>query len=293
MATRKTTMDEAMSRVRAELVFFHHLTRRHHYERIGHDMRRGTPGNRHRQCLFTLDHQEALLRAIINLHLTGLDVEEPAMQVNVIGGEFGGDRGVGLQVIDLNDHIFHCHSPHLVLVRQIIRIGLADDGISGVAMAQPGGHIGHRRQEFVIAQALHGAAIGMAAHDNVAHAKRHHRIFDGRGNAAIHGRERWDDVARIAAHEQFTRAGLGNHFRHDPAVGAGNHQGLGLLPFPGQFTIETRVGRKYVFTKTRNALQKSLIAKILLINSWLDIDAGMHCIRVVSDADMKQQSGWL
>ena len=74
----------------------------------------------------------------------------------------------------------------------------------------------------------------MAADDDVAHAERGDGIFDGRRHAAVHRRERRDDVAGVAADEEVAGLRLEDMLGHHARIRAGDHQRLGLLPLAGE-----------------------------------------------------------
>jgi hypothetical protein len=60
------------------------------------------------------------------------------------------------------------------------------------------------------------------ADDDVLHAKRQHRVLDGRGHTAVHLPVGRHDVAYVTGHEQIARGALGDQFRNDARVGAGD-----------------------------------------------------------------------
>jgi hypothetical protein len=160
---------------------------------------------------------------------------------------------------DLGDDVFQRHRAHAVLAFQMALAG-GNNVLCRRAMFQPGLHIGHPFQPHRVGQRLHGAAIGMAAHDDVAHAQRRHGIFHrGRNTAklrAIAGHH----VARVAAHEEVARLGLQNLFGHDARIRAGNHQRLGVLAKVGQLGNSSPLAGKVLFSKLNTRPISSFMA---------------------------------
>lgn len=94
--------------------------------------------------------------------------------------------------------------------------------------------IGHSREK-----GCHGAALGVAANDDIADAKGVDGEFNGRGSAVRPGGGfgRRDDIAHIFDDKEVARLTLSDQFGQDPRVGTGDEQGVGILPFPGE-TVE-------------------------------------------------------
>ena len=76
---------------------------------------------------------------------------------------------------------------------------------------------------------LHGAAVGVAAHDDVRHREGLHRVLDGAGLARRDARRR-HDVAGVAQDEQVAGKRLRDQVRVDARVRAGDEEGFRLLP---------------------------------------------------------------
>src|SRR5262245_14198499 len=78
-------------------------------------------------------------------------------------------------------------------------------------------------------QALHGAAMRVAAKDDVLHAKARDGEFTSHLLAAPGRTVRRDDVAGVTKDEQLAGLGLGEEVRVDTRVGTGDEQRIGLL----------------------------------------------------------------
>jgi hypothetical protein len=193
-----------------------------------------------------------------------MDVDEPAVERNLAARDPGGDRRVRAEMRKLDDDILQTGGANALLVGERTIAG-AHHAFGGMAVAQPGGDIGHAFEQFGIHQRLHRAAVGMTADDDVAHAEREHGIFDGRRHAAILRRERRDDIAGIAAHEQVAGLGLHDQLGDDAAVGTGDDQGLGALPVDRELGIEVVAG-KYALFEIENASDQIVHGRC---SSWL------------------------
>ncbi|KAF1030978.1 MAG: hypothetical protein GAK37_00990 [Pseudomonas sp.] len=146
------------------------------------------------------------------------------MDEQVTIGHARGHRRVRAQVLQLGDHVFFGQQRHALAFAGAIAVVL-DHGAGHFGMAQPGFDRGHFFQALGVEHCTHGAAIGMAAHDDVLHAKGQHGVLDGRGHTAVHLPVGRHHVAHVAGHEQVARGALGDQLGHDARVGAGNEHG--------------------------------------------------------------------
>ena len=78
-------------------------------------------------------------------------------------------------------------------------------------------------------QGLHGAAVGVAADNDVLDLERGDGVLDDGGDAAEHFAVGGNHVADVARDEDFAGAGLGEGLGIDAGVGAGDDQGVRLL----------------------------------------------------------------
>ncbi len=90
-----------------------------------------------------------------------------------------------------------------------VRLGGFCRASRGSRMVQPLRHAGQRLKSRRIQNALHHAAIGVPADDDVGDAQHPHRVFDGRGNSADRLGVARHDVADHPANEKLAGFGLG------------------------------------------------------------------------------------
>jgi hypothetical protein len=95
-------------------------------------------------------------------------------------------------------------------------------GFSHFYVMQPGFYRRHFFQAGRVEHRAHRAAIRMPANDDVLHAQGQHRVLDGGGNTTVHLAVRRNNVAHVTGHKQIARCALGDQFRHDARIGAGN-----------------------------------------------------------------------
>ena len=156
-----------------------------------------------------------------------LDVVDPAVQGQPVLRHGQGHRGMGAQVVQLRHHVGAHHAVDARLLRRMVDRFV--DHARRVGMVQPAAHGRHVLQAGAGGDRLHGAAVGVAANDDVAHVQGRHGKFHRGADAARLRPVRRHDVARVADDEELARLALRHQFRHHAAVRAGNEQGLGRL----------------------------------------------------------------
>ena len=83
-------------------------------------------------------------------------------------------------------------------------------------MGEPLGEGGHIVGELLaVVQALHGAAVGVAADDNIFDAEPRDGELDRGGLAALNGAVRWNDVPGVAQDKKLARLRLCDEVRAD------------------------------------------------------------------------------
>ena len=87
----------------------------------------------------------------------------------------------------------------------------------------------------------HGAALRVAADDDVAHAELVDGELDGGGGGIGVARDvgGWDDVADVFHDEEVARLALGDQFREDAGIGAGDEERVWVL-FLARKSMEER-----------------------------------------------------
>lgn len=157
----------------------------------------------------------------------GFDVEHPAMEADVAAFVGFGDRGVGFEVLDLHEDVELGENAE-AFGGVVDALDLFELGSEG----EPVGDGGEFFDRFGGEDALHGAAIGVAADDDVGDLEDGDGVFDG-GRDAAHGGFVVDGgyVAGVAFDEEFAWAGVGDEVGDDAGVRAGDHEGVGLLAF--------------------------------------------------------------
>ena len=152
------------------------------------------------------------------------------MELEAAIGRAGGDGRMGQQMLHLEADVLLDEGLDL---RGALDAGMErfDDAAGGFGVAEPARDGRHALEGGVVGleQALHGAAIGMAADDDVLHAEGDDGVFDDGRDAAHHLAVGGNDVTDVAADEHVARGRLGDHLGDDAAVGAGDEEGVGVL----------------------------------------------------------------
>ncbi|MNP08388.1 hypothetical protein D3C76_1004550 [compost metagenome] len=173
------------------------------------------------------------------------------MDEQLAAGQARRHRRVGAQVVELRHHVFLGeHAQGIVVGATAV---LLDHHLGHFGMAQPGLHRGHALQGLGVEHRFHCAAIGVAADDDVVHAERHHRELDGGGNAAVHLTVGRHHVADVASDEEVAGGTLGDQFRDDARVGAGDEHRAGVL-FVGELLEQGFLLRKDLVAKALETL---------------------------------------
>src|SRR5262249_31723988 len=95
-------------------------------------------------------------------------------------------------------------------------------------------------ERLLLQQSLNRAALGMAADDDVAHAKHLKRILDRRRLAATMPMRR-HQIASVADKKQIAGIGLCDEVRINARIGGSDEQGNGLLTIRCQSLKESTV----------------------------------------------------
>ena len=128
---------------------------------------------------------------------------------------------VGAQVLQLGDDVFFGQHRHALAFVGAVAV-VMDHGLGDLGVTQPGLDRRHLFQAVGVEHGTHGAAVRMPAHDDVLYAKGEHRVFDSRGNTAVHLAVGRHHVTDVTGHEQVAWGALGDQLGHDARVGAGD-----------------------------------------------------------------------
>src|SRR5690606_37081818 len=164
---------------------------------------------------------------VVGADLAGLDVVDPAVDEQLAPGQACCYRRVGGQVTELGDDVLLGQHAEGVAVR--VAAVLLHHYLGHFRVLQPGPHCRHAAQLLGVEHRLHCAAVRVPADDDVLDPQRHHRVFDGGGDAAAHLAIGRYHVTHVAGSEQVARRALGDEFRYHAGVGTGNEHGLGGL----------------------------------------------------------------
>ncbi|CAI8774316.1 conserved hypothetical protein [Pseudomonas sp. IT-P260] len=159
---------------------------------------------------------------------------------------------MGTQVLQLGDDVLLGEDRHAFFFVGAVAV-VMHHGLRHFRMTQPGFDCRHFFQAVRIEHCPHGAAIGVAANDDVLHAQRQYRVFDGGGNAAVHLAIRRYDVADVTGHEQIARRALGDQLGHDARVGTGDEHRPWRLR-RGEFLEEFFLLREDLMMKMQKAV---------------------------------------
>lgn len=136
---------------------------------------------------------------------------------------------VGAQVVDLGEDIFR-HGDFRQFVLATGGVVIQHHAAGGFGVVEPVAHQGHGFLEFLeFEEALHGSAVGMAAHDHITDPQGRDRVFNGCALAAVGRAVGGDDIARVAQDKNFPRFRLHNQVRIHPRIRAGDEENPGLL----------------------------------------------------------------
>jgi len=183
-----------------------------------------------------LKEHEAAFLLVPRVDGSGEDVVVPAVHLELIMGDGSGYFRVGFQILELGDDV---GADERGVERRDVRVGDARRKVipGGLDVAEPFG--GQREAGQVAADAgvvrvgrkdsFDGAAVGVAANDNVTDVEDFDGVLDGGGDAAGHGAVGRDDVANDAAEEHVAGLGLEDEVGHDAGVGAGDEQNVRVL----------------------------------------------------------------
>lgn len=170
---------------------------------------------------------ELALFAVVGQDGTVGDIEDPAVEFHFLAGESSGDAGVGTEVVELGEDVFLDHDDVALVAGEI---GVAEGDAAGAfGMVEPGADDGHLGDGIGVHGGMHGAAVGVAADDDVFNAEDHDGVFDGGGNAAHGLAIGGHDVAGVADGEEVTGFRVGDHVGDDAGVRAGDEEGAGEL----------------------------------------------------------------
>ena len=122
-----------------------------------------------------------------------------------------------------------------------------------VGMMQPLREIGRQAVGLAAQHRLHRTAFGMSADDDIRHLQHRDRVLDGAGLRQVALRMalmvgRRHQIADIAHGKEVARLGRDHQVGHDPAVGAGDEQGVGRLRV-GQIAKPLRVIGQLLLTE--------------------------------------------
>ena len=188
---------------------------------------------------------------VISKDFAGLDLVDPGVQVDLLTGESGRDRGMRPEVVELDEHVdFDSGSLPGVFALQVLVV-FTDDAAGRFGVVEPIADRWESCRFGRVEKGGHRPAVGMAADDDVFDAEDGDRVFDAPFLSAARRAVGRDDVAGIAKDEQLAGLGLGDEIRVDAGVGAGDEQGEGILPLRQaleQMSLGTEdVGLKVVY----------------------------------------------
>ncbi|CAG9232488.1 hypothetical protein PSP6_60103 [Paraburkholderia tropica] len=196
---------------------------------------------------------EAAVRVVEHRNRAVADVVDPALQLELALRHASRDRRVRAQMGELQPHVFLDQRLHDLVFVETARL---HDAARRFRVTQPGLHRRHAGGGFgAQGEALHRAAIGVAAQHDLAHVQREHREFDHGGHAAEHFAVGGHDVADVAADEQLAGAHLRDHLRRDARVGAGDEQRVRRLAVR-EAAEQLLVAREHVVTELVHAVEQ-------------------------------------
>jgi hypothetical protein len=150
------------------------------------------------------------------------------MELEAAFDDGGGDGGVRLQIVHLGEDVLAGE------LHDLLGVGLpftdfVDNGAGAGTVLEPLGDVGEFGDPLRVEEAVHNAAIGVAADDDVFDFEDADGVFNGRRNAAVVIAVSGDDVAGVTADEKLAGAGLHEHVGDDAAVGTSDEKAARLL----------------------------------------------------------------
>jgi len=112
-------------------------------------------------------------------------------------------------------------------------------------VAEPFGGEGQAGEVGLVEHGFEGAAVGVAADDDMADVEDFDGVFDGGGDAAGHGAVGRANVARGAAEEHVARLGLEDEVGDDAGVSTGDEEDVGLLQFGEKVELVLHAGEDF------------------------------------------------
>lgn len=159
-------------------------------------------------------------------YLAVFDVVDPAGDFEGAGFEGLADHRIGAEVLELVNDVPLGDGGELIFFGQFHRHDMA----AGVfAVGEPAGYSGQVLGFVGAPDGFHGAAVGVAADDDVRNLEDFEGVFKARGFAGVFTVKGRHEVAGVTVDEEFTGGGVSDEGRVDAGVGAGDEERGGRL----------------------------------------------------------------
>ena len=180
------------------------------------------------------------------------------MEMHRIAGQTSRHRRMSAKLLQLHQDVFLDGDPHEGVTLEMAVV-LTNDAPRRFSVFEPGLGRAESLSRAGFQQGPHGTAMGVATDDDVVDTKVQYCELDGGRLGAGTDRPDRHEVAHVAHHEEFPGRRLRHQIRIDPAIGAGDEQGLGPL-FMGQGLEEILVSGKDLTLEMVDAFHQPLDA---------------------------------
>ena len=172
--------------------------------------------------------QEFALLLVVLLDAAAEDVVVPAVDFDLVVDQGFGDAGLGAEIDELGDDVAADDGGEFGVFALFGAEGLAvSEGSFDVV--QPATRLGEVLEALAVEGGLEGAAVGVAAEDDVLYLQGFYGVFDGGGDAVDFVAAYGDYIANAAGEEEVAGAGLEDEVGDDAGVRTGDEQPLGGL----------------------------------------------------------------
>ena len=165
---------------------------------------------------------------VVLLDAAAEDVVVPAVDFDLVVDQGFGDAGLGAEIDELGDDVAADDGGEFGVFALFGAEGLAvSEGSFDVV--QPATRLGEVLEALAVEGGLEGAAVGVAAEDDVLYLQGFYGVFDGGGDAVDFVAAYGDYIANAAGEEEVAGAGLEDEVGDDAGVRTGDEQPLGGL----------------------------------------------------------------
>ena len=212
---------------------------------------------------------------VVGLDAAGEDVVVPAVDGEAAVEDGGGDGRLGFEVGELGDDVAADEGGEFGVFAFFGAGGLLV-GKGAFDVIEPAAGARQIFEAFLVEGGFEGAAVGVAAEDDVADVEHFDGVLDGGGDAVVAFAGGGDNVAGVAGDEEVAGIGTEDEVGDDAGVGAGDEEPAGalavgeqlvLLPADGEDLVEeVLMALKKLFHGGDPLCELSSCGKIVLLD---------------------------